>query len=196
VLEQLGLWAALGVFDLKEHFTVIGMATLPAYWYFWRQPLADQHARTRAALTALLASSSGGISWSATYSTTYGGSGHDGAALLSCLRNRVCGRVRSRVRDRGFEKLRVVYLPSRDQRVRPGRREPKDGVPAMYWYGWIATSTIAASVAGFVACYLPQRLTQRLWSGLSWVAPLCAIPVFCYLLRTTFCADVDCVRHR
>jgi hypothetical protein len=34
---------------------VIGMATLPAYWYFWRQPLADQHARTRAALTALLA---------------------------------------------------------------------------------------------------------------------------------------------
>jgi hypothetical protein len=55
VLEQLGLWAALGAFDLKEHFTVIGMATLPAYWYFWRQPLAEQHARTRAALTALLA---------------------------------------------------------------------------------------------------------------------------------------------
>lgn len=55
VLEQLGLWAPLGVFDLKEHFTVIGMATLPAYWYFWRQPLAEEHARTRAALTALLA---------------------------------------------------------------------------------------------------------------------------------------------
>jgi hypothetical protein len=55
VLEQLGLWVPVGVFDLKEHFTVIGMATLPAYWYFWRPPLADQHARTRAALTALLA---------------------------------------------------------------------------------------------------------------------------------------------
>jgi hypothetical protein len=55
VLEQLGLWAALGAFDLKEHFTVIGMATLPAYWYFWRPPLADQHARTRAVLTAMLA---------------------------------------------------------------------------------------------------------------------------------------------
>ena len=54
-LEQLGLWAALGVFDLKEHFTVIGLATLPAYWYFWRQPLAEDHARTRAILTALLA---------------------------------------------------------------------------------------------------------------------------------------------
>jgi hypothetical protein len=54
-LEQLGLWPALGVFDLKEHFTVVGMATLPAYWYFWRAPLIQQHARTRAMLTALLA---------------------------------------------------------------------------------------------------------------------------------------------
>src|SRR5712671_66680 len=55
VLEQLGLWAPLGVFDLKEHFTVIGLASLPAYWNFWRPPLADQHARTRAMLTAMLA---------------------------------------------------------------------------------------------------------------------------------------------
>ena len=55
VLEQLGLWVPLGVFDLKEHFTVIGLATLPAYWYFWRQPLAGEHAGTRAALTAMLA---------------------------------------------------------------------------------------------------------------------------------------------
>ena len=55
VLEQLGLWVALGVFDLKEHFTVIGLATLPAYWYFGRQPPADQHASTRAVLTAMLA---------------------------------------------------------------------------------------------------------------------------------------------
>jgi len=55
VLEQLGLWAALGAFDLKEHFTVIGMATLPAYWFYWRAPLSEEHARTRAILTAMLA---------------------------------------------------------------------------------------------------------------------------------------------
>lgn len=55
VLEQLGLWAALGVFDLKEHFAVIGMATLPAYWFYWRTPLSVEHARTRAILTAMLA---------------------------------------------------------------------------------------------------------------------------------------------
>ena len=54
-LEQMGSWAPLGLFDLKEHFTVIGMATLPAYWYFWRQPAVGQLAHTRAMLTALLA---------------------------------------------------------------------------------------------------------------------------------------------
>jgi len=67
-----------------------------------------------------------------------------------------------------------------------GVEPPKGGVTAMYWYGWIATSTIAASVAGLIASCLPQRLTQRLWSGWSWVVPACAIPVFCYMLRIYF----------
>src|SRR5882672_313792 len=68
-------------------------------------------------------SSCGGIFWSDTYSTTYGGSGHDGAAFLSCFCDRVCGRVLGRVRDLGLEKLRPVHLPSCDQRVRLGRRK-------------------------------------------------------------------------
>ncbi len=67
-----------------------------------------------------------------------------------------------------------------------GVEKPKDGVPAMYWYGWLATSTIAASAAGLVACWLPRRLTERLWSGWSWVVPLCVIPVFCYMLKSYF----------
>jgi len=41
-------------------------------------------------------------------------------------------------------------------------------------------------VAGLVACWLPQRLTERLWSGWSWVVPLCVIPVFCYMLKSYF----------
>jgi ABC-type uncharacterized transport system permease subunit len=56
----------------------------------------------------------------------------------------------------------------------------------MYWYGWITTSTIVASVAGLIACYLPERLTRRLWSGWSWVVPLGVLAVFCYLLRDYF----------
>lgn len=55
VLEQLALAPQNGAFELKEHFAVIGLAILPAYWYYWRQPLAAEHARTRAVLTAMLA---------------------------------------------------------------------------------------------------------------------------------------------
>jgi hypothetical protein len=66
-----------------------------------------------------------------------------------------------------------------------GVEKPKDG-PAMYWYGWMATAGIVASVAGLVACYLPQRLTSRLWSGWSWAVPLAVIVFFAYLLRGYF----------
>ena len=55
VIEQLGLRAQNGAFELKEHFATVGLAALPAYRAFWRQPLDEAHARTRAILTALLA---------------------------------------------------------------------------------------------------------------------------------------------
>ena len=55
VLEQMHLRVPVGIFDLKEHFVTVGLGILPAYWYFWRQPLADDHSRTRALLTATLA---------------------------------------------------------------------------------------------------------------------------------------------
>jgi len=55
VLEQMRLRVPVGIFDLKEHFVTVGLGILPAYWYFWRQPLADNHTRTRAVLTAVLA---------------------------------------------------------------------------------------------------------------------------------------------
>jgi hypothetical protein len=53
VVEQLEMRSANGAFELKEHFAAVGL--LPAYWYFWRQPLAPEHARTRTMLTAVLA---------------------------------------------------------------------------------------------------------------------------------------------
>jgi hypothetical protein len=55
VLEQLDLWKANGAFELKEHFATIGLGMLPAYWFYWRSPLSEEHARTRAVLTAILA---------------------------------------------------------------------------------------------------------------------------------------------
>jgi hypothetical protein len=62
---------------------------------------------------------------------------------------------------------------------------PGDG-PAMYWFGWMATSALAGGVAGLLASLLPQGVTRRLWSGWSWLVPLCVIVAFGYLLSDYF----------
>ena len=38
---QLQLWKPYGLFEMKEHFAAIGLAILPAYWYFWQMPHAN-----------------------------------------------------------------------------------------------------------------------------------------------------------
>lgn len=53
-LERGGFWWTFGAFELKEHFITVGLALLPAYWCFWKLP-GEEHARTRAILTTLLA---------------------------------------------------------------------------------------------------------------------------------------------
>jgi len=55
VVEQLGMWSHNGAFELKEHFAAVGLAILPAYWHYWREPVSGEHGRTRDVLTALLA---------------------------------------------------------------------------------------------------------------------------------------------
>ena len=55
VIEELDHRAVMGAFELKEHFVVVGLAILPAYWVFWRAPLDEQYVRTRAVLTGILA---------------------------------------------------------------------------------------------------------------------------------------------
>src|SRR5437879_5097431 len=36
-MEQTGHWSIVAAFDGKEHVVAIGLALLPAYWYFWRR---------------------------------------------------------------------------------------------------------------------------------------------------------------
>ena len=67
-----------------------------------------------------------------------------------------------------------------------GAEKAREGGPAMYWYGWISTSGIVGLAAGLLAMLLPARLTDRLWTGLAWFAPLCAMGVFGYILRSYF----------
>jgi len=66
-----------------------------------------------------------------------------------------------------------------------GVQKPKDG-PAMYWYGWMATAGIAGALGGFVACLMPDTAARRLWPGLAWLVPLCAMLFFAWLLRGYF----------
>ena len=54
VLQQLEMYAANGIFELKEHFVAVGLGILPAYWYFWRQPPGGDYQRTRTILTMIL----------------------------------------------------------------------------------------------------------------------------------------------
>jgi hypothetical protein len=58
-LEQLQYWKTHGAFEMKEHATAIGIAWLPAYWYYWTHPVQQDSARTRKWLTVLIA----GIVW-------------------------------------------------------------------------------------------------------------------------------------
>ena len=54
-MEQLRHWWTLGSFEEKEHVVAMGLFLLPAYWYFWRQPLAAADAGIRKGLTIFLA---------------------------------------------------------------------------------------------------------------------------------------------
>jgi hypothetical protein len=55
VLEEMQFPAANGVFEIKEHLAAMGLGLLPAYWYFWRTPLIEEHAATRRWITWILA---------------------------------------------------------------------------------------------------------------------------------------------
>jgi hypothetical protein len=58
--------------------------------------------------------------------------------------------------------------------------------PAMYWYGWLATAGIAATLAAGLGLLLPQALARRLAPALAWCVPLAVILFFSYLLRNFF----------
>lgn len=58
---------------------------------------------------------------------------------------------------------------------------PNEG-PAMYWYGWIATTLIGATVLGYLATLLPRHLTDKIPLFLIWLLPLLALAILAYAL--------------
>lgn len=49
-----GMRKTIGVFQLKEHLAVMGLALLPVYWHFWRSVPPAENVGTRRFLTTLL----------------------------------------------------------------------------------------------------------------------------------------------
>ncbi|HEX3486957.1 MAG TPA: hypothetical protein VHT51_18025 [Micropepsaceae bacterium] len=55
LLQTLDLRRANGAFELKEHFSALGLMLLPGYWAVWKQPLMPEYAAARLWLTWLVA---------------------------------------------------------------------------------------------------------------------------------------------
>jgi hypothetical protein len=64
--------------------------------------------------------------------------------------------------------------------------KPAADQPAMYWYGWLATSALGALAFAMIVASLPATLTARLWPGWSWAVPLAVMLFFGYILRGYF----------
>jgi hypothetical protein len=61
---------------------------------------------------------------------------------------------------------------------------PAKSGPAMYWYGWIGTTILAASAISLLALPLTRRWQPPVWIG--WATPLAVMLIFVYLLRSFF----------
>jgi hypothetical protein len=49
-----GMPKTIGVFQIKEHVTVMGLTLLPAYWHYWRTVPSSDGRSTRRLLTTFL----------------------------------------------------------------------------------------------------------------------------------------------
>jgi hypothetical protein len=69
-------------------------------------------------------------------------------------------------------------------RIDPGFVPPRpDEGPAMYWYGWIATSALGAFILGFLATLLPKKIGAKIPLALAWIVPIALLPVLIYSLK-------------
>jgi hypothetical protein len=59
----------------------------------------------------------------------------------------------------------------------------RDEGPAMYWYGWTASTLLGAAVLGGLATLLPAQVTRRVPLALVWIVPLAMLPILIYSLK-------------
>jgi hypothetical protein len=59
----------------------------------------------------------------------------------------------------------------------------RDQGPAMYWYGWSATTLIGSVLLGAIATFLPENLTRKIPLALTWILPVLSVPILIYALK-------------
>jgi hypothetical protein len=62
-----------------------------------------------------------------------------------------------------------------------GRQASING-PAMYWYGLVLTGFVVAVPLTALLALVPEKIMDRMWSGLVWLVPLGAMASFVWLL--------------
>ncbi len=72
----------------------------------------------------------------------------------------------------GTDRIDLGYAPAR-----------RDEGPAMYWYGWLASSSLGAAVMGGIVSLLPEKIRSKIPLALAWVVPLLLLPVLIYSLK-------------
>jgi hypothetical protein len=72
----------------------------------------------------------------------------------------------------GTDRIDLGYAPAR-----------RDEGPAMYWYGWLASSALGASVLGALAALLPENIRGKLPLALAWIVPIALLPILIYSLK-------------
>lgn len=55
--------------------------------------------------------------------------------------------------------------------------------PPMFWYGILVTCFVGACAVAALAALVPQRVAQRVWSGLTWLVPVAVLVFIAYILR-------------
>lgn len=63
---------------------------------------------------------------------------------------------------------------------------PANLAPAMYWYGWILTSTLGAAIVAGAASLAPPQVLARLPASMIWIVPSGLILFLVYILREWF----------
>ena len=58
--------------------------------------------------------------------------------------------------------------------------------PAMYWYGWLASATLAAILTGLIAAFFPVHWASKFWPDWVWLLPVAAMVACVYFSLVWF----------